>query len=228
MGCEQKAMKETIERSKVINARAIDTIEFRELDGISTFKANNIQQLSGQLYVNKDAHGNAVRYLAYGTCALLGWKDGLSTPIAHHIVFREQSDHTIFVQPTELDTFAALISSEEPVVANHAGVPRPEVDLSFRDRPEQVEILFNNLVNFQPELAISLEEEGRLVAWMSSTFGMLSRRARQFEGPPYSIGAQAWGEAMMEYLKDGPQKEKHRVLSEKRKDKMWAVIMGME
>jgi hypothetical protein len=199
-------MKETIERSKVTSAEEFETVEFHELDGISTFRA-----------LGKD-----VRYLVYGTCALLGWGEGLATPIAHHILFRADGDLTIFLMPEELARFGEWTASTEPPK------PHDEVDLSFRRSESEVETLFNNLVNFRPELATSLEQEGRLVTWMAATFKRIEERARQFEEAPYGGEGQGWSEAMMEYLSNGPQKEKYRALSQKRKGAMWSVIMGLK
>ncbi len=221
-------MKQTNERSKVIEATEFDTVEFFELDGISTFRANNIQRMSGELFESEDMNGDTVRYLAYGSCSLLGTMDGLVTPIAHMVLFRERSDLTLFIRPEELDTFGVWISTTDQVAPTSTAETPPTIDLSFRANPKELEVLFDNLVNFRPELAIELEKEGRLVSWMSTTFDSIRELAAEFEKPPYNLGWQAWSEAMMVYLREGPQKEKRKVLSSKRKWQMWAVIMGID
>jgi hypothetical protein len=103
-----------------------------------------------------------------------------------------------------------------------------EIDLSFRADMERTSTIFDNLVNFQPAYALSLEQDGKLVEFMSSTYLMLRRRAQTFEDAPYELLNQGWSEAMMEYLKNGPQKRIGKALGVKREARMWRIIMGHE
>lgn len=106
-------MHQTNEREKVTKATENDTVELMDLDD-SSFRVNNIQQVSGERYENKDVHGNAVQYLAWGTCSLLGTQDGLVSPQVHQILFRLNSDYTLFLKPSELKNFGTFVSSAVP------------------------------------------------------------------------------------------------------------------
>ncbi len=99
---------------------------------------------------------------------------------------------------------------------------------SFRKYPAEVRILFDNLVDFRPALAKELHADGKLVSHMASLFASLKRREAYFEGAPYNLGPMSWNEAVLEYLKAGPQRLQSKAIGVRLKWEMWESVMGKQ